>query len=349
MRSTRDLSEEVLVIAHRGASALCPEHTLAAYARAIEDGADFIEPDLVMTSDGVLVSRHEVELSRSTDVAAREEFAARRTTKQIDGVLVEGWFCDDFNFAELRRLRCREPLPELRSRAYDGLFTIASFDEIVTLAERASCGRERAVGIIPEIKNSSWFHSIGLDPERAVIAALERHEHLQHAPFAIQSFEVSNLKKLHRLIGDRANISLVQLIGEPDQCPYDRQIEGDVHSTYASMLTAEGLRRIAEYADVIAAHVRCIIPLDARTGLPGRAADWVVEAQALGLKVHAWTLRPENHFLPPALRCSEDLAQRCERGCVAEMRALIAAGVDGLFTDDPALGRRAVDPPARID
>lgn len=334
-----------LVIAHRGASALRPEHTLAAYAKGIEDGADFIEPDLVMTRDGVLVARHEVELSRSTDVAERAEFAERLTTKQVDGTLVEGWFCDDFSLAELRCLRCREPMPDLRSRKYDGLYTIPSFDEIVELAERQSRDCGRLIGIIPEIKNSTWFHATGKDPERAILAALRGHAHLQRAPFAIQSFEVTNLERLHHLIVNRVNVSLVQLIGDPGQLPFDRQVYGDSHHSYASMLSAAGLREISRYADVVAAHVRCILPLDAKTGLPGLAATWVADAHALGLHVHAWTLRPENRFLPSGLRCGDDPADRCERGCLAEMHALIEAGVDGLFTDDPALGRRAVDVP----
>ncbi|MBL0162813.1 MAG: glycerophosphodiester phosphodiesterase [Xanthomonadales bacterium] len=343
MNPSARLPAKPLVIAHRGASALRPEHTLAAYAKGIEDGADFIEPDLIMTRDGVLVARHEVELSRSTDVAERVEFTAKRTQKTIDGVLVEGWFGNDFTLAELRRLRCREPQPDLRSRAHDGLYTIPSFDEIIELAERESHRRERLIGIIPEIKNSTWLHSAGMDPEHAIIAAIERHDYLQRAPFAIQSFEVSNLLTLDRLIGDRPNISLVQLIGDPEQSPFDQQVQGDSGQTYASMLSATGLREISHYADVVAAHVRRILPLIAETGLPGPAATWVADARALGLQVHAWTLRPENRFLPPALRCGEDPAQRCERGCIAEMQALIKAGVVGLFTDDPALGRHAVD------
>ncbi len=349
MNPSARLPTKPLVIAHRGASALRPEHTLAAYARAIEDGADFIEPDLVMTRDGVLVARHEVELSRSTDVAERLEFAAKRTHKTIDGVLVDGWFCNDFTLAELGRLRCREPLPDLRSREYDGLYTIPGFDEIVELAERESHRSERLVGIIPEIKNSTWFHSVGMDPEHAIVAALERHDYLQRARLAIQSFEVSNLQALHRVIGDRANVSLVQLIGDPDQRPFDRRAQVDLRQTYASMLGAAGLREIAKYAGIVAAHVRSILPLDTETGLPGSASPWVADAHAVGLHVHAWTLRPENRFLPRSLRCGEDPAQRCERGCLAEMQGLIAAGVDGLFTDDPALGRRAVDSAAQAD
>ena len=349
MKPVSGLPAKALVIAHRGASALRPEHTLAAYAKAIADGCDFIEPDLVMTGDGVLVARHEVELSRSTDVAEHPEFAARHSVKQVDGTAVSGWFCDDFSFAELRRLRCREPMPDVRSRAHDGLHTIPSFTEIVELAEREAHAGGRPIGIIPEIKNSTWMHARDLHPEQAIVAALTRHAYLQTAPFAIQSFEVSNLRALHELIGDRANIALVQLIGDAGHVPFDLQGRGDAQQTYASMLGPPGLGEISRYAKVVAAHVRAIVPLDAQSGLPGRGAAWLAEAHALGLHVHAWTLRPENRFLPAALRCGSDPAQRCERGCLAEMRALIEAGVDGLFTDDPALGRRAVDGAAAID
>lgn len=332
-----------VVIAHRGASALLPEHTLAAYAKAIEDGADFIEPDLVMTRDSVLVARHEVELSRSTDVSTHNEFASRRTQKRIDDELVNGWFCEDFSLAELRTLRAREPLPHLRSIAHDDTYAIPTFDEIVELAASESDRRGRLIGVIPEIKNSTWFHSVGLDPERAIVAALQRHSHLQRAPFGIQSFEVGNLKLLREATRSHANVVLVQLIGEADQWPFDLQSSRDPASSYAAMTTPTGLEGIACYADVIATQLRRIVPLDVSTGLPAKPTRLVADAHAAGLQVQAWTLRPENHFLPPGLRCSGSPAGRCEPGCIEEMRCLIDAGVDGLFTDDPALGRRAVD------
>ncbi|HET9032264.1 MAG TPA: glycerophosphodiester phosphodiesterase family protein [Dokdonella sp.] len=335
--------DKPLVIAHRGASALLPEHTLAAYARAIEDGADFIEPDLVLTRDGVLVARHEIELSRSTDVSTHAEFASRRTRKRIDGETISGWFCNDFSLAEFRSLRAREPLPHLRSSAHDGRYAVPTIDEIVELAQAESDRRGRLIGIIPEIKNSTWFHLHGMDPEQAIVAALNRHAYLRRAPFGIQSFEVGNLKVLRKATQSHANVFLVQLIGDDGQWPIDMQPAHDPASSYAAMITPTGLQDIAGYADVIATQLRRIVPIDESSGLPGKPNRLVADAHAVGLQVQAWTLRPENHFLPRGLRCSENPAQRCESGCMEEMRGLIDAGVDGLFTDDPALARRLVE------
>lgn len=337
------VSGKVLVIAHRGASALLPEHTLAAYARAIEDGADLIEPDLVMTRDGVLVARHEGEISASTDVSSRAEFHARRTSKLIDGALVEGWFCEDFTLAELRTLRCREPLPDMRSRAHDGLHAIPTFDEIVELAARESQRRGRMIGIIPEIKNSTWFHSIDLDPERALIAAVQRHDYLRHAPFGIQSFEVGNLRELRSSLGSFANIFLVQLIGSDDAAPFDQVTAGSEPQPYTTMIAPSGLAAVREYADAVAVNRRRIRPLDPVSGGLAAETTIIADAHAAGLAVHAWTLRPENAWLPPAWRCGDDPAKRCESGFLREMRALIDAGVDAIFSDDPGLARRAVD------
>jgi glycerophosphoryl diester phosphodiesterase len=332
-----------VIIAHRGASALLPEHTLAAYARAIEDGADFIEPDLVMTADGILVSRHDDELGGSTDIADRDEFASRRTTKQIDGELVEGWFCEDFSLHELRTLRAREPLPELRGRDHDGIHAIPSFDDIVNLAAGESRRRGRLIGVIPEIKHSSWFHEQGMDPEKALVSALHRHAYLREAPFGIQSFEVGNLQRLRNSIDAFANVFLVQLIGADEALPFDQLTNGSADRTYASMIEPAGLQAIYLYAEVVAVRTRRVLPLDSTSGNLTAPTRLVEDAHAAGLAVHVWTLRPENIFLPPALRCGPDPGARCEAGSIREMCALIEAGVDGMFTDDPALGRRAVD------
>lgn len=328
----------VQVIAHRGASAHLPEHTLAAYARAIADGADFIEPDLVMTRDGVLVSRHENEISGTTDVAAHPEFAVRRTRKTIDGVTLEGWFTEDFTLAELKTLHARERLPELRGTAHDGQHAVATFAEIVALA--AGCGR--VVGLIPEIKHGSYFAGLGLPLEDSLLDALAAHPYTRTAPVEIQSFEVGNLRYLdgerrHRAL---ANVRLLQLL-EMDGQPADVAATGGALS-YAAMMTPAGLRDIACYADAIGPSTRAILPLTA-AGALGTPTALVRDAHAAGLEVHPYTLRPENAFLPPALREGSDPAHRCEAGSLAEMHALLAAGVDAFFTDDPALGRRAVD------
>ena len=186
-----------IVIAHRGASALRPEHTLAAYGLAIELGADFIEPDVVATRDGRLVARHENEISGTTDVADRPEFAGRRTVKVIDGREKDGWFTEDFTLAELRTLRARERLPELRGTAFDGRFEIPTLEEIVALA--AASG----VGVYPETKHPSYFASIGLALEEPLLAALAGFE----GPVFIQSFEAGNLRELR----ERTRHPLVRL------------------------------------------------------------------------------------------------------------------------------------------
>ncbi|MEW9571818.1 glycerophosphodiester phosphodiesterase family protein [Rhodanobacter sp. Si-c] len=335
----KPLAARVRVIAHRGASAHLPEHTLAAYARAIADGADFIEPDLVMTRDGVLLSRHENEISGTTDVAAHPEFAARRTAKRVDGVAVEGWFTEDFTLAELKTLRARERLPELRGTAHDGRYPLATFAEIVALA--AACGR--VVGIIPEIKHGTYFREIGLPMEDALLDALAAHAYTCRAPVEIQSFEIGNLRHLDsgRKRRGMANVRLLQLLGEPEEQPYDVAAAGGALD-YAAMMRPPGLRDIAAYADAIGPATRAVLPLTP-DGHLGTATPLVSEAHAAGLEVHVYTLRPENAFLPPALREGGDPARRHEAGSLAEMRALLDAGIDAFFTDDPALGRRAVD------
>jgi len=335
----KPLAARVQVIAHRGASAHLPEHTLAAYARAIDDGADFIEPDLVMTRDGVLVSRHENEISGTTDVAAHAEFAARRTVKRVDGVAVEGWFTEDFALAELKTLRARERLPELRGMAHDGMYPLATFAEIVALG--AACGR--TVGIIPEIKHGTYFRGIGLPMEDALLDALAAQAYMHTAPVEIQSFEVGNLKYLdgERRRRGMTNVRLLQLLGEPREQPFD-VVTANGALDYAAMTTPQGLREIAAYADAIGPSTRAVLPLTPE-GRLGAATALVRDAHAAGLEVHVYTLRPENAFLPPALREGSDPAHRHEAGSLAEMRVLLDAGIDAFFTDDPALGRKAVD------
>ncbi|NMW23765.1 glycerophosphodiester phosphodiesterase, partial [Rhodanobacter denitrificans] len=234
----KPLAARVLVIGHRGASALRPEHTLASYAKAIADGADFIEPDLVMTKDGVLVARHENEIGSTTDVASHAEFAARRTGKLIDGRQVTGWFSEDFSLAELKTLRARERLPELRGTRYDGQFPIATLDEVIDLVAAESKARGRAIGIVPEIKHGSWFRHIGLPLEDTLLATLAAHDYTRTAPVEIQSFEVGNLKYLRSRLanGTRGNIRLLQLLGDAEEQPYDVAAAGG-KLTYARMMT----------------------------------------------------------------------------------------------------------------
>jgi len=320
---------QVLVIGHRGASALRPEHTLEAYRKAIEDGADLIEPDLVSTQDGVLVARHENEISGTTDVAARPEFAARKTRKRIDGEQIEGWFTEDFTLAELKTLRARERLPALRSTAWDGQYEIPTLDEIIALCAEASNRRGRRIGLAPELKHPSHFAANGLAMEDRLLAALRAHPHTREAPVMIQSFEISNLRALRTKIPRGGHLQLLQLLGSRDERPYDTVLAGRP-MRYADMMHADGLREIATYADAI--------------GLPYRETDseLVRQAHAANLRVVVYTFRPENHFL--GTHAGEGgPAERHDLGAIAQIRAYLAMGIDAFFTDDPAIGRRAVD------
>ena len=338
----------VVVLGHRGAPAHRPEHTLASYAKAIADGADFVEPDLVTTKDGVLVARHENNIAEITDVASHPQFAARKVTKTIDGAKVTGWFTEDFTFAELKSLRARERLGLLRgeSQSYDGQFQIVSFEEIADFVAAEGAARGRIVGLIPEIKHSTYFAALGFDMEALVIERVLARQQLRRAPVLVQSFEVATLKLLRRaMVGGKLagqdNIQLMQLIGEPGELPADVAANGG-HQNYAAMLTPAGLAEIATYADYVAPNSRALIPLLADGSL-GAPTSLIADAHAAGLLVGTWTLRPENHFLPPKLRDGAGDGARNPQGSIAEMRRYIAAGIDAFFTDDPALGRMAVD------
>ncbi len=336
------LAARVQVIAHRGASVSFPEHTLAAYTQAARDGADFIEPDLVMTRDGVLIARHENEIGATTDVADHAEFAARRTRKTIDGQTSDGWFCEDFTLAELHILRARERLPGLRGKRHDGQFAIPTLAQIVAQAERDAAARGRVLGIIPEIKHSSYFRGIGLAMEDVLLAALAEHAYTRRAPVEIQSFELTNLRYLRaRLDCSRANIHLLQLLDAPALQPWDVAAASGTLD-YAQMLTPAGLREIASYADAIGAERRAVVPLDAVDALAA-PTSLVHDAHAAGLEVHVYTFRPENHFLPRNLWRGSDPATVNVAGAIADIRAALDAGIDAFFTDAPALGRKAVD------
>ncbi len=316
-----------LVIAHRGASGYRPEHTLASYRLAIQMGADYIEPDLVSTKDGVLVARHENEISGTTDVADRPEFADRRTTKTIDGRAVTGWFTEDFTLDELRTLRAKERLPQVRpgNTRYDGRFPVPTFDEVLTLAREESRRRGVRIGVYPETKHPTYFDSIGLSLEEPLVAGLRRH-HLDRpgAPVMVQSFETANLREL----ATRVRVPLVQLV-DASGSPYDTVAAGSP-TTYREMVTAEGLREIATYADGLGAAKDLILPRDA-TGALGEPSDVVEDAHAAGLLVHAWTMRDENQFMATDFRRGTD--PNAKGDARAEIFAFLDAGVDGVFSD----------------
>ncbi|MBA3624535.1 MAG: glycerophosphodiester phosphodiesterase [Methylibium sp.] len=352
-----------LVIGHRGASGYVPEHTLAAYWMAIEQGADYIEPDLVSTQDGVLVARHENAIAilnadgslreATTDVADRPEFADRKTTKSIDGASITGWFTEDFTLAELKTLRARERLPTLRvaNTRFDDMFEVPTFEEVLYLVAQANerrraearSGRSKSkskgkrfapVGIYPETKHPSYFQGIGLALEEPLVRSLERYGyHRADAPVFVQSFETVNLKKLARM----TRVPLVQLLSNGGK-PWDFVVSGDPRG-YLDLVTPAGLAEIARYADGIGPSTPMIIPLAG--GRLGTPTSLVADAHAAGLLVHGYTFRAENAFLPDEFDAGSDPAALGD--LAGQVRAFLQLGLDGFFTDHPFLGKQARD------
>ena len=318
-----------LILAHRGASGYRPEHTLAAYRLAIALGTDYIEPDLVSTRDGVLVARHENEISGTTDVAEHREFADRRTTKVVDGASLTGWFTEDFTLAELKTLRAKERIPDVRPQnaRYDGQFEVPTLQEVVNLARRESRRRGRTIGIYPELKHPTYFDSIGLSLEEPLARTLRRNGMAhEKAPVFVQSFETGSLRDLDELV----EVPLVQLLSDRG-APYDLVSAGDSR-TYADLVTPVGLREIATYADGIGAEKKRIVPRTADDSL-GETTTLVRDAHREGLVVHAYTFRSENRYLPQELRRGSD--PRAYGDAVAEYELFFRLGVDGVFTDHP--------------
>ena len=307
-----------LVIAHRGASGERPEHTLAAYERAIDQGADYIELDLVPTQDGVLVARHENDLSGTTDVADHPEFAARLTTRMIDGEQVIGWFAEDFTLAELRTLRAKERLPELRAAntAFDGLYTVPTLAEVVRLVRAKEAESGRRIGLYPEIKHPTYFAGIGFDLPELLVEQLAAAGVTQDDPVFIQSFEPSSLQRLDTMTSHEL-VLLLAAEAAPADAP---------QTSYRSMLSAEGLAQVARFADGIGPDMRLVLTAG------GSSTGLVEAAHAAGLQVHPWTLRKESAFLPD--RLGGDSPEK--PGCYDIVYdRLVTAGVDGIFTDHP--------------
>ena len=315
-----------LVIAHRGASGERPEHTLMAYRLAIAQGADFIEPDLVITSDGHLIVRHENEIGGTTDVAKHPEFAKRKRSKVIDDEKLDGWFTEDFTLAELKTLCARERLPALRkaSAAFDGREPIVTYQEVIDLAKAESRRRGRVIGTYPEMKHPSYFAGIGLPVEARLADALKTNGlDSATAPVFVQCFEVEPLKTFRRYSRARR----VMLVAQ-GKAPVD-------------VGTAAGIRAIAAFAEGLGPEWPLVIPTTG--GVLGLPTALVLNAHLAGLAVHPWTVRAENYFLPASLKIG---ALPAERGNVdAVCRALYAAGVDGLFSDFPGLAVQARDLP----
>jgi len=299
------------IVGHRGACGYRPEHTLESYRLSIRQGVDIIEPDLVPTSDGHLVARHEPEIGGTTDVSAKPEFAGRRVTKVIDGLNVTGWFTEDFTLAELKTLRAKERLPQLRpaNTAYDGMFEVPTFEEIVALllAERRRTGRN--IGMYPETKHPAYFRSIGLPLEDRVVRILRRN----------------------RLDGRKSNV-LLQSFEQDSLMRLSRKVDNRLHWATETTPTAAVLDAYAAWGHGINFTKNLIIPRDAAGNL-GTPTTVVEQAQARGLKVHAWTFRSENNFLPTNLRIGTDPAAWGDFR--AEYDAFLATGIDGLFSDFP--------------
>jgi glycerophosphoryl diester phosphodiesterase len=336
------------VIGHRGACGYVPEHTLTSYFVAMQDGVDFVEPDLVMTRDGVLVARHENEISGTTDVARHPEFASRRATKTIDGAAHTGWFTEDFTLAELKTLRARERIPEVRpgNTRFDGQFQIPTFDEICSLvagvqvqremiARQLGCAPPKRIGVYPETKHPSYFQGLGLPMEDLLVDTLHRHGYRgPDGRGIIQCFEVSNLQAMRK----RTELPIVQLLAD-EGAPYDFIMKGD-RRTYRDMTTRDGLAEIATYATAIGPHKWQVIPLgaDERLAAP---TSLIGDAHEAGLQVHAYTFRAENQYLPQDLRIGSD--PNALGDLQGELRAYLQAGLDGFFTDHADYGVKARD------
>ena len=316
-----------IVIGHRGASGYRPEHTLESYRLAIAQGADVIEPDLVMTRDGVLVARHENEIGQTTDAAIK--YPERRRTALIDGAEYTGWFVEDFSLAEIRTLRARERL-SFRSHDHDGLYQIPTLDEVIDFVQAEERRLGRRIGIYPETKHPSHHEALGLPITEALLLTLDRFGYRERGdPVYIQSFETANL----RWARERTRLRLVQLI-EPRGRPADFVLAGDLRA-YADLIASGGLQALAEYVEGIGVAKELVQPIGAE-GRLDPPTTLVAEAHRAGLFVHVWTLRADPEYLPAGY---DGDAER-------EVRHFADLGVDGAFTDFPdiavrALGRRS--------
>lgn len=309
-----------LIIAHRGASGDRPEHTLAAYELAIDQGADFIEPDLVVTKDLELVSRHENELSGTTDVASREEFEHLKREKTIDGQRVAGWFAEDFTLEELRTLRAKERVPASRpaNTRYNGLYQVPTFEEIVKLVRAKEAETGRKIGLYPELKHPNFMLEVeGIDMVDLILRELRDLGIEPGDPIFIQCFEVGTLRRLNQ----RSDYKLVQLIA-PEGGPVD-----EPEMRYAEMITPSGLEELATYADGIGPWLGYVI--DPQTMAQ---SSLVADAKVQGLAVHPWTLRKENGFLPAALQ--NEGGPSADGKWRMLWKAALASGADGFFTDN---------------
>jgi glycerophosphoryl diester phosphodiesterase len=344
---------KALVIGHRGASGYLPEHTLEAYKRAIELGADFIEPDLVATKDGELIARHEPNITNTTDVADRAEFAARKTTKIVDGVSETGWFASDFTLAEIKTIRAKQAFAE-RDQSFNGRYQIPTLKEVLDLAKAEGTRLNRTVGVYPETKHPTFHVGLALPLEDRLLTVLTSYGYTtKTSPVIVQSFEVSNLKYLRT----KTQVRLVQLIDADDvdkngkitlAAPYDKPYDFAVANdprTFVDMVTPTGLAEIKKYADGIGPWKPYLLAgkftdanndgksddlngdgaIDERDRTLIEPTNVVKDAHAVGLFVHAYTFRNE----------ARRLASDFKGDPKAEYKRFYALGVDGLFSDFP--------------
>jgi glycerophosphoryl diester phosphodiesterase len=334
------LARDITIYGHRGAAGYRPEHTLGSYRLGARLGADYIEPDLVSTKDHVLVARHEPAIGATTDVADHPEFANRRTTKVIDGItFANDWFVEDFTLAELKTLRAKERLPDVRQRntIYNGRYSIPTFQEVIDLRARLSKELHRKIGLVPELKHSTYFRSIGLPLEEPFERTLRRnHIDNRAGKVSVQSFEIGNLKRLNK---DLPGVPLVQLFDVKTLKPGDVLASGGT-TTYGDMATPAGLRAVARYADVASPSKDYVIPRDA-AGRSLPPTSFVHDAHRAGLDVVLYTFRNENQFLPAELRSSAD--PNAYGNAIAEYLQFFSLGVDGVFSDNPDTAKAARD------
>lgn len=319
-----------LVIAHRGASGYRPEHTRSAYDLAITLGVDAIEPDIVATRDGVLVLRHENEISGTTDVATRPEFAARRATKRVDGVSLTGWFTEDFTWDELTTLRATERLPLVRqaSATFDGTEPILRLRDLLEILDAGAERTGRPISVVAEVKHPTYFASIGLPLDELIADELKAWDDGER--IIVECFEQTVLTEIR----DRGvHGRFIYLVESRGSAPDLVARFGAKALPYSAQLTDAGLARLAKHVDGVS--------LDKSLLLRATGADLVTRAHAAGLEVYTWTLRPENRFLAPARRIGKAAAAWGDwRG---EFEGILATGVDGIFVDHPDLGVAARD------
>ena len=332
-----------VIVGHRGASALRPEHTLAAYQKAIDDGADFIEPDLVPTKDGYLVARHESEISGTTNISTLSQFADRKTTKKIDGIDYTGWFTEDFNLNELtQNVKARERIAQYRpnNTQYNDQYSIPTLEQIIELADAHYKKTGKIVGLYIETKHPTFFQQQNLAMEDRLLTTLAKYSYTRDiAPVYLQSFETTNLKYLRDQLTQKKTLKhgkIIQLLDSPTAIPGDLQQQSSPQN-YASLATADGLKSVAKYADGVGPSKTYIF-----SNTEFKQTSFVKDAHAAGLKVHPYTLRPENGFLPDYLKCNSVATERCDTGAAKEFENFYKAGVDGVFADDPGLARKTL-------